>query len=146
MKTVFHFIVIALFFMSSHLFAAEISAKEKCNQEAAKVPINKALLETVCLQAAKKAEADKNYGNASWFYLLAGKIDYILSEIERHINPKTSIAIYSNIGHAYTLISDSQNAEKHYQQFLKVARLTWANSAMQDDYNILMQLVRPAWA
>jgi len=139
-KHVFYFIVMVLWLVSSHLFAEESSASAQCDQAATQVPINKALLEKVCLQAAQKAETDKNYDDASWYYLLAGKIDYLLSDIKKHSDTRTNQVIYSNIGHAYMLSGDSQNAAKNYQQFLKMSAIPWANSAMQDDYKILQQL------
>lgn len=139
MKRVLPFIMIGVWLLSCDVFATELSTSAQCNQQAAKTPINKPLLKQVCLSAAKQAEADKNYNNASWYYLLAGKLEYLFSDIATHSDPKTSTVLYANMGHAYMLAGDSQHTEKYYQQFLKITEVPWANTATQDDYKILQQ-------
>lgn len=132
--------------MSDDLLARELSRATQCEQESIKATINKVLLEKVCLQAAKKAEVDKNYDSASWYYLLAGKADYLLSDLEKTIDTKNtmisynSIAIYINVGHAHVLLGKYQNAVKNYQYYLKISSISKAKNSMQNDYNILRKL------
>ncbi|RTZ68972.1 MAG: hypothetical protein DSZ21_00740 [Tenericutes bacterium] len=118
----------------NYSYAKEANVIEQCEQEIAKKALDIPFIKKVCLQAAKQEEANKQYGNASWYYLLAGELDYLIKEMPQYINPKTSTAIYANLAHAYVLKDQPKKAKEMYWVFLTLGGQNILSGFTSEDY------------
>jgi len=123
-----------LLLAGNYSYAKEANVIEQCEQEIAKKALDIPFIKKVCLQAAKQEEANKQYGNASWYYLLAGELDYLIKEMPQYINPKTSTAIYANLAHAYVLKDQPKKAKEMYWVFLTLGGQNILSGFTSEDY------------
>ncbi|MCT7525496.1 tetratricopeptide repeat protein, partial [Aliarcobacter cryaerophilus] len=123
--------------LNYQLMYAEDDVKKLCNQEIKKEIIDKTLVDKYCYETAKEYENNKEYGGASWYYLLSHNDKYNITNLKKYISKDASV-IYANIAHSYVLNSDIKNAKILYEEFLKVYENP--NADTQDDYKILFKL------
>ncbi len=135
MKTILKTIIIFNLLVAS-LQAKENEARKLCDSEIKKETINKAVVKEQCLKTAKFYEDKKEFGTASWYYLLGGDNDKNIKDIKNKI--KNSFV--ANIAHSYILKQNIPNAKELYTKFLQIATISWADEATHDDYKLLFKL------
>ncbi len=136
MKIILKTIIIFNLLVAS-LLAKENEAKKLCDSEIKKETINKAVVKEQCLKTAKFYEDEKEFGKASWYYLLGGDNDYNTNYIESNISKNDN---FSNIAHSYILKQNIPKAKELYTKFLKNNSIPWADEAIQDDYKLFLKL------
>lgn len=124
-------------FLSTQAFAKTNSAKELCDAEVEKDKPNMQIVKKECLITAKEYEAKKEFGTASWYYLLSDKSSYSIKNIESKVKKYFG---FSNIAHSYILQNNLAKAKENYTKFLKNSEIPWANSSIKDDYKLLFKL------
>ncbi|MEA2019925.1 MAG: hypothetical protein U9N59_15955 [Campylobacterota bacterium] len=137
-----HKILIGLFtvaVLSTNLLAKEKSAEELCNIEVKKELINKLKVQEYCSEAGKHYEEKEEFGSASWYYLLGGKLNYNIKSLKKKIKENDTV-IYANIAHSLILKNNIKEAKELYRKFLNNAEIYWADEATQDDYKLLYKL------
>jgi CHAT domain-containing protein len=118
-------------------YSKENRAEKLCNSEIKKEQPNKEVLKKQCSIAAKEFEKKKEYGSASWYYLLVGAHTYNIHILQKKLSKSDNS---SNVGHSYILKGNFSRAREMYLRFLKSASLPWADEAMQYDYKLLYRL------
>jgi len=121
MKQAFYFFVMALWLVSSHLLAEESSAVIQSDQATTQVPIDRALLEKVCLQAAKNEIASvydrlNEHPKALEYPLKALEIQKKVLDKQ---HPDTAVSYYKS-GETYFAMGDYAEALEYYFKALKI--------------------------
>ena len=99
------------------VYAKVPEAQKLCNAEIKKDKPNMQVVKKECIETAKYYENKKEYGSASWYYLLGGDYDRNINIIKTKL--KTESFSIAKIAHSYVLKGDLENAKKLYIEFLK---------------------------
>lgn len=128
-------ILTILTILTATINAKENEAKKLCDAEIKKEVIDKSIVKEQCIKVAKIYEHKKNYGGASWYYLLSGNNRHNINTIDQLIQKN-----FSNIAHSYILNNEHDKAKELYIKFLKDTSIPWADKATKDDYKLLFKL------
>ena len=119
-------------FFSSLSFGEDF--EQICNEEVLKKDFNVSVLKEACLKTAQKELKSKSFANASWYFLLAGKITKNIDEIQVQIED----GIFVNIGHSYLLKGNINKASKYYATYIEEENQP--NKALLSDFKLLQKL------
>jgi len=134
------FITILLLFGTASTQANE--AVKICNKEIKKKQPNNKRLQAYCTQAGEYYQNKNNTLAASWYYLLGGRNDKNINEIQKNIANRST---YYNVGHcsiahSYVLEGAYNKAKGLYDIFLKKSSVPWADQMVQSNYKLLNKI------
>jgi len=106
-----------------------------CDEEVLKEDFNITVVEDACFKTADYYFNEKNFNDASWYYLLSDINKTI--QLEKYLNSSSSV-IYANIAHSYLLKSDFNHAKKYYQKF--IANYHQPKEGIEEDFKLLRDI------
>ena len=116
----------------------EKKSEQTCESEIEKDKPNLEIINKRCLQTAEVYMENEEYGSAAWFYLLAGKYEKNIDEVETKITDD----FYMNIGHSYLLKGNYEKAKEIYTDYPWEGGLNfrYSDEGMQHDFVTLPKL------
>jgi len=126
---------LTIFLFSSLSFGEDF--ERVCDEEVLKEDFNITVVEDSCFKTAQKYEKEKDFDNASGYYLIANKIYLNITKFAQNTS-KESIELNSNLGHSYMIEGNYTEGEKYYQKFMQSYHNP--NLALQNDFKELLKL------
>jgi tetratricopeptide (TPR) repeat protein/CHAT domain-containing protein len=128
-----------ILFISTYAFPslANEQTTQLCDQAVEASPPVLTDVRNACLQAAEALEAQQQYDQASWYYLLAGKHEKNIKAIQPQLSEPYA---YANIGASYLLNGQIEQVKPLYKQFLAFAPIPDAEQVMESDFSLLSTL------
>ena len=133
-------ILLSLMVLISLANSRGVKVTKLCNQEIKKEKPKKWRLEQYCVQAGEHYQGKygkRNYPLATHYYLMGGKNDKNINEIQPYTAKSAS---FRNIGHSYVVTGDFKEAENLYRKFLKNVCIVFADEEIQSDYKTLANI------
>ena len=111
---------------------------DKCLKEIKKNNFDIDIVKTECKEAAEKREKNREYGEASYFYMLSGEFEYNIKNILPKIDKKRGN--FSNIAHSFVMVNNLDKAKEYYYKFIKIRPIYINKKALEEDFEILSRL------